>query len=56
MPDAAEVELPRGGGDEREALLTWLAYRRGAPMPFESYSMAAEASNEELDVPWRLMD
>jgi uncharacterized damage-inducible protein DinB len=30
MPDASEVDLPMGGGDEREMLLAWLAYLRGA--------------------------
>jgi uncharacterized damage-inducible protein DinB len=30
MRDAAEVELPPGGIEEREMLLAWLAYLRGA--------------------------
>jgi uncharacterized damage-inducible protein DinB len=30
MPNAPEVELPPGGVDEREMLLAWLTYLRGA--------------------------
>jgi uncharacterized damage-inducible protein DinB len=30
MANASEVELPAGGGDERELLLAWLAHLRGA--------------------------
>ena len=30
MPGATQVELPAGGGDEREMLLAWLGYLRGA--------------------------
>jgi uncharacterized damage-inducible protein DinB len=30
VPDASEVELPLGGVDEREMLLAWLGYLRGA--------------------------